>query len=1091
VKISCPNCSAAYELDDARVPPVGLSIKCPKCKKAFTVKKQKAGEAAAGAKTGAVPLPGQAGATPAAAPRTVPPKFVRKPAGGAVPLPGLGDGPPSAIEPALPPLDAPQRTGGDVPVPLPGLDDLPPSPGMPAAKKGADPFASIEMGAPPSDTVVDDDSFAIDLKPEDKHKPARPAGPSKPSSSAPDDGGLNFDFVAAPQPPKKPAGTAPGAGAEMLDFVDEEPKAKEKPKRGAPPVIARGAAASKEETLSLEAEPKDSRKAEKERRKKENRAEDERRKAIRGPGAFEALTRPWVVVVAVLVAALAVGGVLGYRARLTPAGLFWVNKYMPSKKAATAAEAKVIARGLEKLGEGDFAGAREAVGTAAQLLAVLPDDDDVKAFFVLSASELKLAYGQLGGDWDQAKRVVEKMKSNKLPQNRARGAFALANGELAKGKQLLAPLGDSPNADLESVWLYAESLLRANESVKAAQVLDNALKKQAPSKLLLQRGLVSKQQGQFADAAGFFDKALQKSSDNGRALVELSEATLRQGDNKRTGELLTRALETDVRKSLDAGEEARANMLKGKLAAASHEPKAAEAAYERAVAMDPASAELRESYGEFRLSRREWDKAARQFDSAITSGTASAVAYAGAALAYLGTNRLLEADKRINEAVLKDPTNPHYLYLQGRVAEAIGKAEEAFKRYEAALQKKPDLTEALVAEGMVFASRAEKPKAKEKLEAALKTPEAGRTSLEEEGIGDLALAIGDKDGARAAFKRALQKAPDDPLAHSGMGRALAASGDLRGAHKELETARAQLDGDAPLEYEYGSLLRRMGESDTALESLRKSVKIDSKDPRYRARLGALLVERGQYEEAEAQLREAAMMDPRFGEAQFFLARALAGRRNLSEAISTMKKAVEIDPDNSDYLYHLGLIYEQGQQVQDAAESFQKAIGTNPKHADAHEHLGRNLMVENRFDEAVAAFKRAAELDPRRARLWAEVGDAEQQSGDLDSAIRDFQKALAQDANLTGVWTKLGIAYKDKDCKGCRSKALDALKRAAHVDPADATAHHELGYMYKDDGRRREAIAEFKRYLELRPDAGDISSVQDDIYYLTEETRRTP
>jgi tetratricopeptide (TPR) repeat protein len=140
---------------------------------------------------------------------------------------------------------------------------------------------------------------------------------------------------------------------------------------------------------------------------------------------------------------------------------------------------------------------------------------------------------------------------------------------------------------------------------------------------------------------------------------------------------------------------------------------------------------------------------------------------------------------------------------------------------------------------------------------------------------------------------------------------------------------------------------------------------------------------------------------------------------------------------------------------------------------------------------VAAFRRAAELDPRRARLWAEVGDAEQQSGDLDSAIRDFQKALAQDANLTGVWTKLGIAYKDKDCKGCRSKALDALKRAAHVDPADATAHHELGYMYKDDGRRREAIAEFKRYLELRPDAGDISSVQDDIYYLTEETRRTP
>ena len=46
-------------------------------------------------------------------------------------------------------------------------------------------------------------------------------------------------------------------------------------------------------------------------------------------------------------------------------------------------------------------------------------------------------------------------------------------------------------------------------------------------------------------------------------------------------------------------------------------------------------------------------------------------------------------------------------------------------------------------------------------------------------------------------------------------------------------------------------------------------------------------------------------------------------------------------------------------------------------------------------------------------------------------------------------------------------------------------------MYKDDGQRRDAIAEFRKYLELRPDAGDVSTVQDDIYYLQEESRRAP
>jgi tetratricopeptide (TPR) repeat protein len=946
----------------------------------------------------------------------------------------------------------------------------------------------------------------------------RPPPPKPARAVLPDDGGMNFDFVEPPRPAKP---EAPGGGAEMLDFVDEGTavRPKEERKRPPPPVIARSGAAAreqKEETLSLaeeapSAEPADAKKAEKERKKKEreeraskDREDRERRKAMRGPGLLqstilptlstgaEALKTPKGAVAAVLGLALIVFLVFGFRARRTPAGLFWSNKFIPSKKAATATEAKVIEKGLERLAQGDFAGARDAVRSAAQLLGVLPDDEEVRSFFVLSASELKIAYAQVGGDWDQARRVVEKMKSNKLAPIRARGAFALAKGEVPKAKLLLAPLGDATNADVESAWLYAQALMANSESAKAAQVLDNALrgKGQGSAKLLLLRGQVARQKGQLADAVASFQKALEKSPDNGRALLELADVSLRQGDTKKTAELLSKLLDTELSKSLDATEEARANMLNGKLGAASHEGKAAEAAYERAVALDPTSSEIHESYGEFRLLRREWEKAARQFEAAIGTGHPSAAAYAGAARAYLGTNRLLEADKRVNEAILKEGVNAHYIYLQGRVAEAIGKGEEAFKHYEAALQKKPDLAEALAAEGMVLLSRGERAKAKDKLDVALKG-EGARSSQEEEAIGDLALALGDTKRGREAYARALNKDPEDPMAHSGMGKALAAVGDLPAARKEMEYALSQIEGDAAMQYEYGSLLRRMGESDAALEALRKSVKMDSKDPRFRARLGAILVERGQYDEAEQQLRQAVLINDRFGEGLYFLARALAGRKALAEAVDTMKRAVEIESDNPEYLYHLGLIYEMGQQVQDAIDFFQKSIDNNPKNADAHEHLGNNLMVENRFKEAVAAFKKSAELDPRRARLWSEVGDAEHQSGDLDSAIRDFQRALAQDASLIGVWTKLGIAFKDKDCKGCRARALDALKRATKNDPTDATAHHELGYMLKDDNKRREAIAEFKRYLELRPDAGDVATVQDDIYYLQEESRRSP
>jgi predicted Zn finger-like uncharacterized protein len=1187
LKISCPNCSASYELDDARVPAAGLSIKCPRCKGPFTVHKSADGKAnikAAGAPaapanpavplpgmgkpadrpitkpvaqartpTGPVPLPGSGDVLPPIPPPAASPRRPLSPpaASGAVPLPGLdGAAPQRPARPPLPPAgvdlalevtsqdvertEEPAQRGG--PVPLPGLDESfgsgalpmppmappkPPKPPKVMEGDANDPFANIELGTddpppPPAEEpapqVLPDDDFT-----------------AAPRSAPPADDGLSLDL---PPPAEKAAPKSGAADMDLLDFVDEAPKKPEAPKpapgRRPPPPMLSKAPASVEPTLDIDprpdlaqlpldddtaadAGPKKTDKARKKREREEKAAREREEKARRKARASESfevsakkgvasIVRPRNVaaVAGLLVVAAVVA--MGVRAGQTSAGLFWMNRILPGKRAATLAESKVIEQGLHQLAQADFVDAREAVAAGAQLLGVLPEDEEVKAFFVLAASELKIEYGQTGADWDQAKRVMEKMKGSSAAQNRARAAFSLANGDPTKSKQLLAGIGDQPNADIESIALFTQSLVNTGDAQRAATLLDAALKTRPDApKLLLLRGVTAASRGQLPEAAGFFDRVLKQSPENGRALVELAAVRVAQKDPKAAEEILAKALDStavpgrheDLRKTLDAAQEARANMLRGNLAAAAHDPKAAEAAYERGILLDPTSGPLREAYGRFRLSRREWEKAGKQFEAAIAAGDSSGDALAGAATACLMTSRLLEADKYANQAAAKDGANAHYIYLQGRVAEAIGKGDEAFKKYEAALAKKPTSAEALAAQGQMLIARNDKAKAKEKLNAVLAIPETDRTGGEDRAAGDLALALGEKTSAQGLFNAALAIDPEDPLAHAGQGKALSAQGDLAGAKKELEIAIAQVDTDASMQYEYGSVLRRMGQSDAALEALGKAVKLDGKESRYRARLGALLVERGQYADAEKELRQAVLMDPRGAEGQYFLARALIGKKELTEAVDVLKKAVNLEPDNGEFYYWLGIAYESGQQVQDAIEALQKSIQKDPKNADAFEHLGRSYMVENRFAEAVDAFKHAAQLDPKRARLWAEVGDAEQQSGDVDGAIRDFQRALAQDGKLTGVWTKLGVAYKDKDCKGCRSRAEDALQRAVQVDQNDAAAHHELGYMYKDDGKRKAAIVEFQRYLDLKPDAGDLATVQDDIYYLKEESRRAP
>ena len=1084
MRIQCPNCPAAYELDDGRVPPAGLSIKCPKCKTPFTVHRPKPGDGkAAGQK---VPLPGTGAAPAARTPATragatgkqpgakgaVPlpgtQVFASAPPPGAVPLPGHGDAlappPPQGSDPfAAPDMGA---------VPLPGLDDEMPAPSAgaamdfpPAPKPDLD---AAFAPAPPDSRGSLDDAFPVpddtaltpkraveetDLAP----KQSAGAGHLPPPSS--DDDAPSFDFVdpgSAKRPP--PRAAPPPDSPEMLDFVDEQPRQSPSTGRAPPPMIAPAAA----------------------------QAGKKKRPKPRTPST---LFRPRNLVVLLLLAA--VGGVvaMGVRARGTPAGLFWRNQLMSvSRPKPSAATLAVVAAGQTKLAQGTFSSAREALGAAAQLLGSAPNDDDAKSFFVLCAAELKVWYGQGGADWDQAKRVVEKIKGNAAPQNRARGAFALAVGDTTKARQLLSTLAET---DLESAWLFSQALMRASEVQRAAQVLDRALKREnaAWPKLLIARGIAAKAQGALPEASGFFEKALAVQPEHGRALVELADAKLLQNDPQQAAQLLDKALAQDARKTLDASEEARGAMLRGKLLVAQHQGKEAEAAFERAVQLDPNAAEVHAAYGAFRLYRREYEKAQKQLDAALAIDPANAHVLANAARAYLGTNRLLEADKRIQEALVKAANDPWVLYAQGKVAEGIGKQEDAYQAYDKALQKKPDLAEALLAQGSIWFSRGDKQKAREKLDAVLKTP--SRTAREEEAAGDLALDLGDGKTGKECYQRALHLDPEDPQAHSGLGRALAALGDLPGARAELESALRQVDTDPVLHYEYGSLLHRIGDSQGALSALQRAVQLDSKDHRFHSRLGALLVERREYEKAEAELRQARLGNDRYGETWFNLARALAGQGKLGEAIDTMRRAVELEPGNPEYLYFQGLIYEQGQQVQDAVESFQKSIAKSPRNADAYEHLGQNLNVQNRFLEAVTAFKKAAQVDPSRARLWAQIADSQQQAGDLDGAIASYQKSLAQDPNQPGVWSRLGIAYKDRGCSGCKNRAIEALKRAEVVDPKDWVAHHELGYLYKDDGRRAEAIAQFRKYLNLRPDAGDVETVKDDIYYLQEQSRRAP
>src|SRR5438445_7589448 len=201
--------------------------------------------------------------------------------------------------------------------------------------------------------------------------------------------------------------------------------------------------------------------------------------------------------------------------------------------------------------------------------------------------------------------------------------------------------------------------MRSGDVQRAAQVLDRALKggNAASPKLLIARGIAAKALGAMPEASGFFEKALAAQPDHGRALVELADVKFLQKDTEQAAQLLDKALAQDARKTLDASEEARGATLRGKLLVAQHHGKEAEAAFERAVQLDPNSGDAHAAYGAFRLYRRESETAQKQLEAAPVLDPGKPRASADLRRGNWGTNRRLEAARRLQEAVPRDATD--------------------------------------------------------------------------------------------------------------------------------------------------------------------------------------------------------------------------------------------------------------------------------------------------------------------------------------------------------------------------------------------------------------------------------------------------
>ncbi len=154
------------------------------------------------------------------------------------------------------------------------------------------------------------------------------------------------------------------------------------------------------------------------------------------------------------------------------------------------------------------------------------------------------------------------------------------------------------------------------------------------------------------------------------------------------------------------------------------------------------------------------------------------------------------------------------------------------------------------------------------------------------------------------------------------------------------------------------------------------------------------------------------------------------------------------------------------------------------HADANYYIANAFARGGGTDEAIVYFQKAFALEPRSADSHAGLGTAYYLQNQLDEAITQYQIAFDIQTNFAeAMAAHNNLAY----CflkKGRINEAIAQFQKVLNLKPDFAEAHNALGDCFFQSGRMDDAIAQYQQALKIKPDFAEAHNNLGYCFVLT-------
>lgn len=197
------------------------------------------------------------------------------------------------------------------------------------------------------------------------------------------------------------------------------------------------------------------------------------------------------------------------------------------------------------------------------------------------------------------------------------------------------------------------------------------------------------------------------------------------------------------------------------------------------------------------------------------------------------------------------------------------------------------------------------------------------------------------------------------------------------------------------------------------------------------------------------------------------AAVLMNKREWQKALDLLQVAAELAPGMDLAYLNMGKIYQLMGRRSEALAMFQTVLISNPENSQALVLVAAGLREEGKQSTAIELLEDAITLHPTAA-VTQELGRCYLAAGREEDALRQFDEAMRLEPLLPDPYTSKALLLMGR---GDTDAAIALLQRAVALEP-DPVALNALGTAYSRKGRADQALQEFIKGFQIRPDISE-------------------